>query len=106
MFDSLIDFLKELILDLLEGVKEIFIWVVEWIKEVVLSILIPILEGLGSLIPDGWNDGIETGLTWLGYINCWVPVVFGIQMFVAYYTIKTTLNVVKWVLKAIPTVWG
>jgi hypothetical protein len=106
MFDSLIDFLKDLLSSLVEYLKETAIWIIEWIKEVALSVLTPVLQGIGNMIPDGWNENIEEGLSWLCYIDSWVPIVFAVQMFIAYLAITKSLNVLKWILKAIPTVWG
>lgn len=95
MLDGLLDYLKSW-----------FAWLIDWLKGLILAVLLPVLRELGQLIPPEWHDGIATAISWLGYIDTWVPLAFGIKLLVAYYAIKAVLIVIKYVLKAIPGVWG
>ena len=90
---------------ILDTLKDAFSWLVDWLKSIALDLVMPVIEGVGALIPDSWNDGLTTAITWANYLNTWIPVTLAVELFLAYYAIKATLVAVKYVLKAIPTIW-
>ncbi len=72
---------------------------------IVLEIIEPVVLGIGNKIPGDWIPYLEKFVGWVCMIDCWFPVVFGFQCYVAYYGMKITLNATKWLLKIIPGVW-
>ncbi len=110
MLDSILTFLKnalETILSNLCGyIKGAFDWVVQWLYGLAMAFILPVLASIGNMMPSGWKSAILSAIYLGEQINSWVPIIFGLKMFIAYYSIKGTMTVVKWTLKAIPTIWG
>lgn len=95
----------------------LFVWLFEFLYDLVVSFIGFILElvdvligyvlaGLMDLVPDDWVDTVTSAYSMLEYIDSWIPVSYGLKLFLAYYGIKTIMIPIKWTLKAIPTVWG
>ena len=87
-------------------IKDALSWFFWWIVDTLFELILPIIETLGEAIPDGWKPAMGEFLGWLPIINCWVPLDVGLSLLAAYYGIKWPAMAVKWILKAIPGIWG
>ena len=92
---------------MLDYVRDAF----QWIWEMVLSILHPLwapvanaVDALCVLIASGlasWNSVVGP---YLNVVNAWVPLDFGINCLIAYYSYLAILVGFRWILKFIPTI--
>lgn len=90
----------------LEFVFELVNMFLDWILDLGVGLILMVLETLGGKLPSGIENTMKDAFLWLVYVDEWFPLSFGIKLLIAYYGIKLVLNITKWVLKAIPTVWG
>lgn len=98
--------LLDLLMWCLEFVFEIVNMFLDWILGLGVGLAKSALDAIASRLPPGVQGAMAEAFEWLVYVDEWFPLSFGIKLLVAYYAIKLFLNVVKWILKAIPTVWG
>lgn len=117
MFGWIVDAIWTLLKTLGGWLLDLLFWVLEfvfdianmffgWIVDLVVGLAKSVFNAIADKLPAGLVETVTDAYAWLEYIDEWFPLSFGIKLFVAYYAIKLTLNVIKWVLKAIPTVWG
>lgn len=85
---------------------DFFNWLLAFFKDLLTALIIPVLELVGNLIPDGLNTHLEGLLSYGPIVNTWVPLELATGLWIAYMGIKSLLIVIKYVLKGIPTIWG
>lgn len=117
MFQWVIDLIWEFLSTLGGWLLDILMWLLEWVYEIVnafleyitglvAGILDLIITEIAALLPDGWVSTITAAYSNIEYIDSWIPVSYGLKLFVAYYGIKAAMIPIKWLLKAIPGIWG
>lgn len=103
-FDTLAGYFIDLLVWLLEFVFWIFDTMSRFLWGLVLSLLNSAFDAVRQEMPQGVVDTITASYAWLGYINDWVPLQYGITLFVAYYAIAGLLYVFRIVISLIPFV--
>ena len=95
------------LLDLLLGVIKLAIaWFLTWMEEIAIDTIIPALAELGEFIGVDWRLHIVSACILVEQICSWVPLPEAMAMYLSFLSIRIILNALKWILKAIPGIWG
>jgi hypothetical protein len=82
---------------ILDGFKAFFDWVISYVAVVIN----PILQPVADKIPD-CSMNITAIVSFLGFLNSWFPLDYGVGLIAVYYTILLIFIVGRSVLKFVP----
>lgn len=103
-FDTLAKYFLDLFVWLIEFVFWIFDTVSRFLWELIVSLIKTMFDAVSEKMPAGVVEAITDSYVWLEYINEWVPIQFGITLFVAYYTIAALVYVFRLLISLLPFV--
>ena len=86
-----------------QAVKDAIMWVFEQIINFFVYLVDVTLDLIVSLFP-AFNAPLDALLVIMTNVNFILPIGYGLSLFFAYYSIKPTMIIIRWVLKFIPTI--
>ncbi len=109
MFDWLANVLGILagyVLDFLVWLLEFVFWIFDALLHFLWGLIKPIIDScwevLSSHLPPDLISSIIASYEWLQYIGQWVPIQYGITLFVAYYSLASGLYIARVIISFFP----
>ncbi len=98
MFDWIINILATLsgyALDFLVWILEYVFWLFDtllrFLWELARPVIASALTAAASHLPSGLVNTIADAYAWFQYVNEWIPIQYAIGLFMAYYSLASTL---------------
>ena len=86
-----------------QAVKDAIMWVFQQIIDFFVYLVDITLNLIVALFPS-FNAPLDALLAIMTNVNFILPIGYGMTLFFAYYSIKPTMIIIRWVLKFIPTI--
>ena len=102
VFETFAQYFLDLFVWFFEFVYEILNTIFEFFIEIVTDLAVAVLEKIAPYIPENVLETITASYEWLKYINEWVPVTYGLSLFVAYYSIAVAMYVARFLVSLLP----
>ncbi len=87
---------------LLEFVFWIFDALIRFLWELARPVVDACLDAVASKLPTGLIDAIVAAYAWFQYVNEWIPIKYGITLFLAYYALASALYIFRVFLSFFP----